>query len=180
MDAANVEQRAAIPFPFFVRKLDKKGTWGHESDEIKARKKAVPPEVFKLGKLRFSLYEIGSLEDLKRVSIALNRKRHRLKDQVDYIAFSAEDLANSGINVIGDVPGETYCAAANALHVDIDAASYECFELLCHNAFDTNRPAFRVTRGEVKTLINELRDFGCSSIQDRETDVCGCADEALG
>ena len=153
MDAASLIERAATPFPFFVRKLDKKSSWGHVDDKVQKRKEDVPPAIFASNNLRFSLYQIGNLDDLKRVTIALNAGRNRLKDQVDYVAFSAADLERSEIEIVGDAPGDTPCAAANSLHVDIAAISYACFEMLCHGAIDVGRPAFRVTKGEVKALI---------------------------
>lgn len=62
------------------------------------------------------------------------------------------------------MPVETPCAAANLLHVDVSATSHSCFESLCHNAIDATRPAFRVKKGEVKVLIEEMRSLGCCAV----------------
>lgn len=176
MDAANLTDRAATSFPFYVRKLDKKSSWGHVSDMVDDRKQKVPNAIFGGDQLRFSLYRISSVDDLKRVTIALNAGRNRLKDQVDYVAFTDDELERSDIEVINDVPGETPCATANSLHVDVCAGNYASFETLCHNAIYAKRPAFRIKKGEVKVLIEELLSFGCCAVVvENEPSDCQCA-----
>ena len=174
MDAESLPEKAGVPFPFYVRKLDKKSVWGHSSDEVESRKFSAAQAVFNPKKLRFSLYLVRSWNDLVRVTVALNAGRNRLNDQVDFIAFGANDISTASINILPEIPGETDCAAANKLHVDIEASEYSKFQAICSSTIDKNREAFRVTKKAAKKMVIALKDFGCLAFPENNQGSCEC------
>ncbi len=172
------EELAGLKYPFYVRKLDKRSRWGHKTDEIEERKRSVCKAIFDPAKTLFSLYQIHSDEDLKRVTIALNASRERLNDQVDYVAFKASEINFADINIIEESPGETDCVAANNLHVDVEGANGLRFLALCSAAIDANREAFRITRSNAKRMAEEMRNYGCLVFA--EGTSCKCQQSSFG
>ena len=56
-------------FPVYVRKLDKKSTWGHDSDDVSKRLEHILARFFPEADDRFSLYLVNSDDELKRVVV---------------------------------------------------------------------------------------------------------------
>ena len=158
-------------FPVFVRKLDKRSTWGHTSDAIEERLSSVVRLMFPKDNSRFSLYEVGSDDELKRVVAGLNSFRRRLKDQMDLVAFTKEELEQAGIR-FDDSPGNTGCKTADKLHVDVFASEHSAFSDLCKAVFLRERLAFRITKSEAKQIAEELKAFGCLVFPDNKTCPC--------
>ncbi len=173
MDAAELQQLAGLPFPFYVRKLDKKSSWGHESDVAEDRSAAAVKAVFDPSKLRFSLYLINNFEDLTRVTVGINAGRHRLNDQVDYVAFATDEFDLAEIELLDDVLGETPCFAANSLHVDVRAGEYSAFGKLCSDVIAKSRSAFRITKGKAKEMVSSMEKFGCVAFGETDS-KCPC------
>jgi len=160
-------------YPVFVRKLDKKSVWGHVSDDIGDRIPRVSSDVFSENENRFSLYSVTSDDELMRVVIGLNSFRRRLNDQMDLVAFTRAEIEEAGIVVV-ETPGNTECESANRLHVDIHAADHTAYYQLCESAITRQRPAFRVSKSEAKSIARQLNVFGCHAFDGN--DACPCVD----
>ncbi len=159
------------PFPLYLRKLDKKSRWGHPDDAIDGRVSVAAAEIFPSPDNCFSLYLIRSRADLCRVVVALNLRRNRRNDHIDVVGFLESEITASEIQIL-QVPGETECAAANALHVDISASSQDSFSRLCRLAMQAGREAVRIGKTSVAEMLTEQINLGCEAITENAT--CGC------
>lgn len=158
-------------FPLYLRKLDKKSRWGHPDDGMKDRVAVATAEIFPDPDDEYSLYLIRSANDLCRVVVALNLRRNRPNDHVDVVGFLESEIIASEIEIL-QVPGETECAAANALHVDISPSAQDSFSRLCRLAMEAGREAVRIGKTSVAEMLAEQTARGCEAITDNA--ICGC------
>jgi len=159
------------PLPLYLRKLDKKSRWGHPDDAINDRVAVATAEFFPYPNNCFSLYLIRSTNDLCRVVVALNLRRNRRNDHIDLVGFLESEITASEIQIL-QVPEETECAAANALHVDISSSSQDSFTRLCRLAMEAGREAVRIGKTSVAEMLAEQIARGCEAITDNA--ICGC------
>lgn len=159
------------PFPLYLRKLDKKSRWGHPDDAIADRVAVATTETFPYPGNCFSLYLIRSMDDLRRVVVALNLRRNRRNNDIDLVGFLESEITASEIQIL-QVPGETDCAAANVLHVDISSSSQDSFSRLCRLAMNAGREAVRIGKTSVAEMLAEQINLGCEAITDNA--ACGC------
>ena len=106
--------------PFFLRKLPRKNSWGDSSTPLDRRVEEVVRTVFLRDPKPYSLFQVATDEELRRVTMGVNSGRGSLKEDVAYIPILAEELAAAGIRVDQTV-GDTRCVLANRLHRDIPA-----------------------------------------------------------
>jgi len=161
--------------PAYIRKLDKKSTWGDRTDTPEERLIKTVDGVFPSSgePQRYSFYWAASDEELKRIVVALNGFRHRKNDKIDFIAFTKDELVSANISIC-EVPGDTECKAANRLHIDVKASVYKAYSSLCQMAFSVNRVAFRVSKPEAKAMWQELDEHGCEAIDTNSN--CRCTE----
>ena len=157
--------------PAYIRKLDKKSTWGDYTDGLDERVIEAVDGVFPAKESRYSFYLARSDEELRRIVVALNGFRLRPNDKIDFIAFTEDELTIAGIT-IDELPGNTECKAANLLHVDVHANAHSNFSSLCQNAFSVSRDAFRVSKPEAKSMWQELNKYGCEAINGNSDCPC--------
>lgn len=160
-------------YPILVRKLDKKSTWGDVSDVSGDRIEHIASHVFPAAESQFSLYQVNSDDELKRVVVGLNSYRQRLRDKIDFVAFTHAEITTAGLSIV-DSPGNTLCDAANRLHVDIVAPSpgHAAFRRLCAKVVEAHRPTFRISRVKAREMVGELKQYGCH-VFEANTD-CPC------
>lgn len=176
MNGLTTDRFGTSGYPLYVRKLDKKSSWGDGSDPGDARLDRVLMSLFPPNEMKYSLYLLRSDTDLARVVVGLNSYRDRLNDKVDLIAFTGPELQAAEIS-FDDALGDTNCIAANKLHTDVSAVTRDSYERLCKAAFDINRPAVRIGKVEAKEMVAQLRDFGCHAFE--QSAPCPCNDEPL-
>jgi hypothetical protein len=158
-------------FPLYIRKIDKRSAWTPEVMAEEDRPLEAANRGFPRSEKKFSLYLVSTFDELKRVTVGLNSFRRRLKEQVDFIAFTRDEL--DGIQAcLLDAVGATGCDTANRLHVDIQIADYaKCVEL-CEEVMGRERTSFRVSKKDAKSWANELELFGCLAFQNNQNCPC--------
>lgn len=157
--------------PAYIRKLDKKSTWGNCSDDPGERVAKTVRGVFPPAEPLYSFFLARSDEDLNRVVAALNGSRLSPNNKIDFVAFTEEELLGVGVKIL-DSPGDTDCKTANSLHVDVQASDHSAYSCLCQKAFATKRKSFRISKPEAKKMWQKLEKEGCEAI-DGNTD-CEC------
>lgn len=149
-------------FPAYIRKLDKKSTWGHADDDFDGRAQAAADGVFPEVATVFSLYLVRNDDDLKRVIVGLNMCRDRRKSRIALIAFTKEEVSHAGFAIHENVTGETECDWANNLHIDISGDS-NAASSLCRNAISAGREAFQIGAGDAKKFADSLEQDRCKA-----------------
>ena len=96
-----------------------------------------------------------------------------MKDQIDLVAFTLDEVGEAGLSV-DHCEGDTDCATANRLHVDVYGSDHAAYATLCQAVFSRQRPAFRITKSEAKRMAEELDAFGCQAFPNN--DLCPCVD----
>ena len=160
-----------LSFPFLVRKLDKRSSWGHQGDDSRASKvsKRIFPEVEAV----YSLFKVGSYEDLVLVSIGLNSTRQSLTSNIFYVAFGEAELAQHKINILQNL-GQTACRQANQLHIDIAGNSAD-LEALCSQAMAAQRNVFSVSKGQAKRIVEGVSWYNCDAVD--SATACRCQEQ---
>jgi hypothetical protein len=123
--------------PFFLRKLPRKNSWGDPSTPLERRVEEVVRTVFLRDPKPYSLFQVATDEELRRVTMGVNSGRDSLKEDVAYIPILAEELETAGIRV-DQTAGDTRCVLANRLHRDIPAEDAS-LRNLCRMILQANR-----------------------------------------
>ncbi len=161
--SAPLAERIGVEFPVFVRKLDRKSVWGGNGDAVDERVAKAASGIFPSADSWFSFYRVASMSELGTVVVALNAYRDRLSKAIDLIAVTPREFELAGIE-IDNAAGQTDCALANKLHVDVGGVSNEQFSVLCQEMISAGRPAFRVGKVDVKKMVASLETFRCHAV----------------
>lgn len=169
----SIQAILGIPGPAFVRKLTRKSHWGDASDPIEERLASALEDVFSSSEgPEYSLYQVATETDLRRVAIGMNSGRDSLTENVDLVAFLPEDLSACGITATNVIENATNCHHANRLHFNIHATR-EQLTGLCMNAMASERLAGRLSKGTMKCVVNAAEVDGCLAIDPASTQ-CDC------
>ena len=159
-----------IEGPVFIRKLTRKSHWGDTNTEQESRLSFALSNMFCDNEgSKFSFYRAESVIELAQMAIGLNSNRGSLKEQIDFVPFSEEEL--SGLELV-QTPGETNCYAANKLHFDV-VAKIQLLSDLCKVAMQNNRMAVRLSKNWLEKKLNEPRISNCYAIT-KIADKCKC------
>ena len=161
--------------PVYLRKLDKRSHWGHSDDNRNLRIETAVAEVFNPSEKAFSLFRAANDEDLYRIVVGLNSLRASLSQQIDFVAFTESEILSAGIQ-LSMTSGETTCHSANRLHVDACAPHIDTIRRLCHNVFNANRQAFRITKSEATDIATYMQGYGCQAVV--VAPICQCVQPA--
>jgi len=118
---------------------------------------------------KISFYRADSIIELAQMAIGLNSNRGSLKEQIDFVPFSEEEL--TGLELVQTL-GETNCYAANKLHFDV-VAKIQSLSDLCKVAMQNNRMAVRLSRNWLEKKLDEPRLSNCYAIT-KIADKCTC------
>jgi hypothetical protein len=153
--------------PFYVRKLQRRSSWGEAATPVEQRVQAV----FLRDVSPYSLYLVGSDEDLKRVTMGINGGRSSLTEDVNYLPILPAEFESAGIEV-NKSPGDTRCRIANDLHYDFSADEEQLIRL-CQTIVDANRLILPLKRNQLAPWSQQTKDDGCLSF--RESTKCNAA-----
>jgi hypothetical protein len=149
------------PTPVYLRKLDRKTDWGSDDVPSEVRAEDVVRLVFHRNTHPYSVYLVGSDEDLRRVIIGMNGGRQSLSSESYFIALHPGDLGVIGLRAEHTpAEGATACKFANSLHHDIVAEEPE-ITALCVHLFRDGRRVRYFSKGRTKLLIPEAEAIGC-------------------
>lgn len=157
--------------PVLLRKLDRKSDWGHEIDDVSARLEHAVTKVFHGCDDCFSVYSASSDDDLHAIVVGLNSGRQSAIQQIDFLAFTEDELEASGIKLL-KTDGDTDCAKANRLHLDAHFKDRIDLQRLCQRAMDSKRPTFRLSKSDAKIIYELVSEKGCGAAALVKS--CGC------
>lgn len=147
--------------PVFLRKMNRKIDWGSDDTPAAERAADIIGLVFDRKTHPFSVYLVGSDQDLHRVIIGMNGGRTSLTNESHFIAIRASELDAEGIGV-DHTPeqGITNCRFANSLHHDL-AAGDDQLRALCLRLIAVGRKAATFSKGRTKAIVPEAEAIGC-------------------
>ena len=154
---------ASMRVPVFLRKIDKRSHWGHETDSAESRIATASADVFKSGGQLFSLFRVADDEQFYRIVVGLNARRASLAQQIDFVAFTESEIVSAQIELL-ETEGETECVAANRLHVDASPMTSHSISQLCQEAFAVNRQVLRITKSEASEIVARMEVDGCKAV----------------
>lgn len=165
--------QAGLNGPLFLRKLPRKNSWGDPATPIDQRVADVVQAVFLQDPKPYSLFQVASDEDLRRVTMGINGGRGSLREDVHYIPILPTDLSAVRIDPSLST-GDTRCHLANRLHFDI-AAEPDQLRDLCRTLLHEERKVLSMKRNQLEPWAEQTRSEGC--LADRESAECkvsGC------
>ena len=150
--------------PVFLRKINKKTDWGSDETPPDERVSDILNLVFNRKSSPYSVYLVGTDEELHRVIIGMNGGRESLTAESHFIAIRAEELEAAGIRV-EHTPGEgvTNCRFPNSLHHDLTAEDDQ-LETLCLGLIASGRKPATLTKGRTKAIVPEAEALGCLAV----------------
>ena len=148
-----------LKIPFFLRKLPRKHSWGDSSTPPDQRIDEVVRIVFLRDPKPYSLFQIATDDDLRRVTMGVNSGRDSLKEDVAYIPILPEELIAAGIPVDQSI-GDTRCHLANRLHRDIPAQEAQ-LRTLCRTIIEANRSVLSLKRNQLVSWETQTKAEGC-------------------
>jgi hypothetical protein len=157
----------AIPFPIFVRKLDRQGHWfcGEEHDPEDVVAKCFRGSLDEL----YSLYVCKDMDALAVIMGGLHLSRGLSSvDKIDFIYFTKSELEAVGAKFHSNL-GSTPCKCCNSLHVDIEASSESLLSLCDSTRY---RSPHRYSKSNLSTTIESLQGDGCSAFGEQALVVC--------
>ena len=162
---------AGLNLPVFLRKIDRKGDWGHDVDSVEQRLGQAVSKIFHGCESCFSVYTAASVDDLRAIVVGLNSGRQSSSQQIDFLAFTADEIQTTGIRLV-QTAGETDCHRANRLHLDAHFRDTIDLLRLCKFAMDSKRVSFRISRGDAKQIFDTANEDGCGAVV--APPHCGC------
>jgi hypothetical protein len=87
------------PRPVFLRKIGRKSDWGSDETPPEERATDVVELVFNRKAHPFSVYLVGSNQDLHRVIIGMNGGRDSLSSESYFVALHRHELEAVGIRI---------------------------------------------------------------------------------
>jgi hypothetical protein len=163
------------PASVYLRKLDRKTDWGSAETPPEERAEDVVRLVFHHDTHPYSVYLVGSDEDLQRVIIGMNGGRASLSSESYFVALLPEDLQAIGLRAEHTPDqGMTDCRFARLLHHDVVASERKIVEL-CLHLFRQGRTARYFSKGRTKLLIPQAEADGCYAAVKNST---GCRVDA--
>ena len=149
------------PAAVYLRKLDRKTDWGSDETPLEERAEDVVRLVFHRDTHPYSVYLVGSDDDLRRLIIGMNGGRPSLSSESYFVALFPEDLQAIGLRAEHTPDqGTTECRFARLLHHDVVASEQKIAEL-CLHLFEQGRAAKYFSKGRTKLLIPLAEADGC-------------------
>ena len=166
LDSCSVEHVFGLPTPFYVRKLARKSHWAIDAADDE-RIASVVSNVFSEVDADdnwndLSFYVVNQDSDLHKIAIGLNSNRSSLREQLDLVAFTADELEACDLVPVS-TPGQTACGCTNRLHVDIRVTT-ETISNLCRAAFSNSRQSGRLKKNPMQAIIDSLTTTNCDAI----------------
>jgi hypothetical protein len=167
LESCSVEHVFGLPTPFYVRKLARKSHWAIDTDDEATRIASVVSNVFSEVDADddwndLSFYVVNQDSDLHKIAIGLNSNRSSLREQLDLVAFTADELAACDLVPVSTL-GSTACGCTNRLHVDIRVTT-ETLSNLCRSVFSNSRKSGRLKKNPMQAIIDSLTASNCDAI----------------
>lgn len=174
MALPTIQSNLLVQPPAYLRKLVRGSHWGLAKDQIDADGlRQVAENVFPSNDSEFSLYVIGSDDDLRRVALGMNSKRSSLTEKLDLVAFRADEIEACGISVSRVNEHATNCDAANELHCNIEASATQCRQL-CEMARSHGREKTSFSKSIMTSILAQAMEDQCrAAIPTSQNCTCG-------
>ena len=148
--------------PIFLRVLNSEADWGHKDDDRELRvKNAVDNGFLKRHQSPFSFYLVTDDRDFRRILAGISGNRHDAHGKIVVVGFHSREL-NAHCVRIESTLGRTKCGFANRRHRDCTVTE-DNLGLLCRNAMDAGREAFRIGKPRMKEIVAIAKDENCAA-----------------
>lgn len=173
MALPSVQTHLGVAPPAFVRKLTRKSHWGIAADSLERRIEEAAERVFPEHGGVFSVFQVDSDVDLRRVALAFNANRSSNTERLDLIAFTLDELRQCQIPLESFPESGTHCDHANRRHCHISAQADQ-LRRLCELAMVAGRSAASLTTTTMRDVVKAARDDGCRIVTADSTVQCVC------
>lgn len=173
MALPGVESSLGIAPPAFVRKLTRKSHWGIASDDLEQRLNDAVEKIFPEQSGVFSVFQVDSDVDLRRIALAFNANRSSYTERLDLVAFAPEELQRCQIAAESVPESGTRCNHANRRHCHI-TASTEQLRQLCELAMTAGRAAASLTTSTMRDVVKAAEQDRCRIVTTDSTIECDC------
>lgn len=148
----------------FARKVDRASWWAADPSAVGDTdpNEFVADLVFPSDQGTVSVYRVRSPDDLVRVAVGMNSNRSSLTEKLFLLLIPEPLVLEAGIE-IRESPGETNCACANRLHVDLQYDRTAMVSVV-GRLLAANVSLQRMTEAKMKQAVEALRVIGCEAI----------------
>jgi hypothetical protein len=160
--------------PVYLRKLARKLSLANSVGPIDQRTAEVAQTVFLSDQSDdgYSVFRVDGDTALQRITIGYNAKRSSLRNDIEWLPITDEELAAAGITP-SHTTGDTPCHFANSLHYDLPM-DHDPIIKLCRSLIESKRSPISLKRNQLQTWVDLALSTGCFA--DRESKGCTATD----
>lgn len=137
--------------PVYLRKVPRKNVLGTPATALDQRVAAVAGSVFLCDPKPYSLFLVGSDDELRRVTVGYSGGRTSLRAEIDWSPLRPDELEAIGIAAC-PTHGETRCHFTNTRHPDLPAEDEHLLRL-CHLLVEAGRRVVTPTKGQLTSWV---------------------------